>query len=130
MTITATIAGAVSMVAQFGMFFRGGNRDSNNGLGIVGSVLMLILAPLTSNERLIEIGNGCSDTRHDLFRHPNVKKSNGLTGIFSEQRSRDSGDLARKELAWSADANGRHHEGGGSGGRFRRDLGDRPKCGA
>jgi hypothetical protein len=62
------------MVAQFGMFFRGGNRDSNNGLGIVGSVLMLILAPLTSNERLIEIGNGCSDTRHDLFRHPNVKK--------------------------------------------------------
>jgi hypothetical protein len=74
MTITAIIAGAVSMVAQFGMFFRGGNRDSNNGLGIVGSVLMLILAPLTSNERLIEIGNGCSDTRHDLFRHPNVKK--------------------------------------------------------
>jgi heat shock protein HtpX len=48
MTITATIAGAVSMVAQFGMFFRGGNRDSNNGLGIVGSVLMLILAPLAA----------------------------------------------------------------------------------
>jgi hypothetical protein len=32
MTITATIAGAISMVAQFGMFF-GGNRNSNNGLG-------------------------------------------------------------------------------------------------
>jgi heat shock protein HtpX len=46
MTITATIAGAISMVAQFGMFFRGGNRDS--GLGIVGSVLMLILAPLAA----------------------------------------------------------------------------------
>jgi heat shock protein HtpX len=46
MTITATIAGAVSMLAQFGMFFRGGNRDS--GLGIVGSVLMLILAPLAA----------------------------------------------------------------------------------
>ena len=42
MTITATIAGAISMLAQFGMFFRGGNRD-NSGLGIVGSVLMLIL---------------------------------------------------------------------------------------
>ena len=47
MTITATIAGAISMLAQFGMFFRGGNRD-NNGLGIVGSVLMLILAPLAA----------------------------------------------------------------------------------
>ena len=30
MTITATIAGAISMLAQFGMFF-GGNRDNNNG---------------------------------------------------------------------------------------------------
>jgi heat shock protein HtpX len=46
MTITATIAGAISMLAQFGMFFRGGNRDS--GLGIVGSVLMFILAPLAA----------------------------------------------------------------------------------
>ena len=47
MTITATIAGAISMLAQFGMFFRRGNRD-NSGLGIVGSVLMLILAPLAA----------------------------------------------------------------------------------
>ena len=30
MTITATIAGAISMLAQFGMFF-GGNRDNNTG---------------------------------------------------------------------------------------------------
>ena len=36
MTITATIAGAISMLAQFGMFF-GGNRD-NNGPGIIGSI--------------------------------------------------------------------------------------------
>ena len=44
MTITATIAGAISMLAQFGMFF--GNRNSNNGPGIVGSIAMMILAPL------------------------------------------------------------------------------------
>jgi heat shock protein HtpX len=44
MTITATIAGAISMLAQFGMFF-GGNRN-NNGPGVVGSILMMILAPL------------------------------------------------------------------------------------
>jgi heat shock protein HtpX len=44
MTVTATIAGAISMLAQFGMFF-GGNRD-NNGTGIIGSLAMMILAPL------------------------------------------------------------------------------------
>jgi heat shock protein HtpX len=47
MTITATVAGAISMLAQFGMFF-GGRRDNNSGLGIVGSVLMLVLAPLAA----------------------------------------------------------------------------------
>ena len=45
MTITATIAGAISMLAQFGMFF-GGNRNNNNGLGVIGSIAMMILAPL------------------------------------------------------------------------------------
>lgn len=45
MTITATIAGAISMIAQFGMFF-GSNRD--NGPGIVGSLAMMILAPLSA----------------------------------------------------------------------------------
>src|SRR6478672_4087973 len=44
MTITATIAGAVSMLAQFGMFF-GGHRNNNNGPGIIGSIAMMILAP-------------------------------------------------------------------------------------
>jgi heat shock protein HtpX len=47
MTITATIAGAISMLAQFGMFF-GGNRDNNNGLGFIGTLLMVILAPIAA----------------------------------------------------------------------------------
>jgi heat shock protein HtpX len=46
MTITATIAGAISMLAQFGMFF-GGNRN-NNPLGIVGLILVVILAPIAA----------------------------------------------------------------------------------
>lgn len=45
MTITATIAGAISMIAQFGMFF--GHRG-NNGPGIIGSLAMMILAPLSA----------------------------------------------------------------------------------
>ena len=47
MTITATIAGAISMVAQFGMFF-GGHRDNSNGPGIIGSIVMMILAPFAA----------------------------------------------------------------------------------
>jgi len=47
MTITATIAGAISMLAQFGMFF-GGNRNNNGGLGIIGTIAMVILAPLAA----------------------------------------------------------------------------------
>jgi heat shock protein HtpX len=47
MTITATLAGAISMLAQFGMFF-GGRRVNNSGLGVVGSLLMLVLAPLAA----------------------------------------------------------------------------------
>ena len=47
MTITATIAGAISMLAQFGMFF-GGNRDNNNGMGMIGTLAMVILAPIAA----------------------------------------------------------------------------------
>jgi heat shock protein HtpX len=47
MTITATIAGAISMLAQFGMFF-GGNRENNSGFGIVSTLLMVILAPIAA----------------------------------------------------------------------------------
>jgi heat shock protein HtpX len=46
MTITATVAGAISMLAQFGMFFSG-NRD-NNSTGIIGTLAMVILAPLAA----------------------------------------------------------------------------------
>ncbi|RAI27326.1 zinc metalloprotease HtpX, partial [Rhodoplanes elegans] len=49
MTITATIAGAISMLAQFGMFFGGGNRENNGGgLGIIGTLAMVILAPIAA----------------------------------------------------------------------------------
>jgi len=47
MTVTATIAGAISMLAQFGMFF-GGHRSNNSGPGVVASIVMMILAPLAA----------------------------------------------------------------------------------
>jgi heat shock protein HtpX len=49
MTITATIAGAISMLAQFGMFFGGGSRGNNGGgMGIIGTLAMVILAPIAA----------------------------------------------------------------------------------
>ncbi|WP_439580385.1 zinc metalloprotease HtpX [Elioraea sp.] len=47
MTVTATIAGAISMLAQFGFLFRGGG-SRNNPFGAIGLILMLILAPLAA----------------------------------------------------------------------------------
>ena len=47
MTITATIAGAISMLAQFGLFFGGGHRDGQ-GSGIIATIAMVILAPIAA----------------------------------------------------------------------------------
>lgn len=47
MTITATLAGAVSALAQFGLFFGGGN-NRDNPLGGIGALLMVFLAPVAA----------------------------------------------------------------------------------
>lgn len=47
MTVTGTMAGAISMLAQFGLFFGGGN-NRDNPLGGVGALLMVFLAPLAA----------------------------------------------------------------------------------
>jgi heat shock protein HtpX len=49
MTITATLAGAISSIAQFGMFFGGGERRENGGLGLIGTIAMSILAPIAAS---------------------------------------------------------------------------------
>ena len=48
MTITATIAGAVSMLANFALFFGGSSRDNNNPLGFVGVLVAALVAPLAA----------------------------------------------------------------------------------
>ena len=47
MTITATLAGAISMLANFAFFF-GGNRNSNSPLGPVAVLLAAITAPIAA----------------------------------------------------------------------------------
>ncbi|SMH56510.1 zinc metalloprotease HtpX [Azospirillum agricola] len=50
MTVTATIAGAVSMLANFGLFFGGSSNDGrSNPLGMVGAVLAAVLAPVAAS---------------------------------------------------------------------------------
>lgn len=51
MTVTATIAGAISMLANFGMFFGGARSDGEGqggGPGFVGGLLLMILAPMAA----------------------------------------------------------------------------------
>ena len=48
MTITATIAGAISMLANFAFFFGGARNNSNNPLGIVGILVAAIVAPIAA----------------------------------------------------------------------------------
>lgn len=45
MTITATFAGAISMLANFAMFF---GRGNNNPLGIIGTIATMIIAPFAA----------------------------------------------------------------------------------
>ena len=47
MTVTAAIAGAIALIANFGLFFGGGNRD--NPLGFIGVILAAILAPFAAS---------------------------------------------------------------------------------
>ena len=46
MTMSATIAGAISMLAQFGLFF--GRGQSRGALGMVGVILAAIMAPMAA----------------------------------------------------------------------------------
>jgi heat shock protein HtpX len=46
-SVAATLAGAITYLARFAMFFGGGDRDSRRGGGI-GALLMLILAPFAA----------------------------------------------------------------------------------
>lgn len=52
MTITATLAGAISMLANFGLYFGGSNRNGN--MGPIGGILLVILAPIAA--ALVQFG--------------------------------------------------------------------------
>jgi heat shock protein HtpX len=49
MTMTATLAGAIGMLAQFGFLFRGrGGNGRSNPFGPIGGILLIVLAPIAA----------------------------------------------------------------------------------
>jgi heat shock protein HtpX len=73
MTITATIAGAVSMLANFGFYF-GGRSNSNGNIGLVGSLALLILGPLAAGLVQMAISRtreyAADQAGAEISRHP------------------------------------------------------------
>jgi heat shock protein HtpX len=49
MTVTATIAGAIGMLANFAMMFGGSNNRERGGLGMIGTLAVMIVAPLAAS---------------------------------------------------------------------------------
>ena len=47
MTVTATLAGAIGMLAQFGFLFSRG-QGRNNAFGPIGTILLIVLAPIAA----------------------------------------------------------------------------------
>ncbi len=136
MTITATIAGAISMLAQFGLFFGGGHRDSNNGHGIIGTIAMVILAPIAamlvqmaiSRTRELKISNAAQQIPNETAeRSPatahlfiiNPLSGHGMDNLFSTHPSTENRIAALQELS-------RELGQGGYGGGTRGGYAPRP----
>ncbi|MDB5424179.1 MAG: Zn-dependent protease with chaperone function [Phenylobacterium sp.] len=57
MTITATIAGAVSALANFAFFF-GGRDENGRSTGLIGTILLAVLAPIAAGLVQMAISRG------------------------------------------------------------------------
>jgi len=48
MTLTATLAGAIGMLAKFALFFSHNRSNNNNPFGAIGAILAMIVAPIAA----------------------------------------------------------------------------------
>src|SRR6478672_4705866 len=58
MTVTATVAGAIAALANFAMFFGGGNDEDERPGGIFGTLALMILAPMAAGLVQMAISRG------------------------------------------------------------------------
>lgn len=63
MTVTATLAGAISMLSNFAFLFGGNRDDRNNPLGFVGVLIAMIVAPLAAMLVQMAISLGFGEDR-------------------------------------------------------------------
>ncbi len=98
MTITATIAGAISMLANFAFFF-GGNRDNNNAFGLIGVLLAAITAPIAA----ILVQMAISRTREYSADRGGAEIAGNPLGLASALAKIDS--LARRVPMLTAERN-------------------------
>ena len=127
MTITATIAGAISMLAQFGLFF-GGNRDNNSGgMGIIGTIAMVILAPIAAMLVQMAISRTREYSADNLGAQ--ICRPAALARLRARQdRQRRAPDRERAGRAQSGDGASVHHQsalGRAHGQSVRDPSGDR-----
>jgi heat shock protein HtpX len=96
MTITATLAGAISMIANFALFF-GGSRN-NNPLGIIGLLALMILAPLAAALVQMAISRtreyGADRVGAEICGHP-LWLASALEKISSGAQRIDNNDAER-----------------------------------
>jgi hypothetical protein len=114
MTITATIAGAISMLAQFGFFF-GGHRDSNNGPGVIGTLAMVIVAPIAA---MLVQNQPHAGIRRRRTRRPH-QRAGGRSRLRAGEDFRHCGGRCKPHRRARA----------GNGAPFHRQSADRPRDG-
>jgi heat shock protein HtpX len=96
MTITATLAGAIGFLSQFAFFF---GRDSRNPLGALGTILVMILAPLAAMVVQMAISRtreysadraGAEISGHPLWLARALQKIEQLaSGVVNQQAERN-----------------------------------------
>ncbi len=137
MTITATIAGAISMLANFAMFagmfggFGGGNDNRNNPLGGLGMILVAIMAPIAA--MLVQMA--ISRTREYEADREGAEISGRplwLASALAEDRARGRGHRQQGRRYPSGDGASLHHQPAAwRHGRIVREPSlDRRACGA
>lgn len=99
MTIAATVAGAISMLAQFGLYFGGDDRQRSGAAGLIGVIAAVFLAPLAA----MLIRMTISRTREYAADRMGAEISGDAMGLASALSKIDG--MARRSMMVSAERN-------------------------
>lgn len=99
MTIAATVAGAISMLAQFGLYFSAGDRQRSGAAGLIGMIAAVFLAPLAA--MLIQMT--ISRTREYAADRMGAEISGDPIGLASALSKIDG--MARRSMMLTAERN-------------------------